>query len=369
LLDNYGPDSFAWLDGDTGFVTAGVAARVAVDAAASLLETMHVVRSGDLPQNAGPRLVGALPFDTETDGPPELILPARIVTRDDDGRVWSTTIEGFEPAPRSPRATEPTSEFVICAPSARADWYRMVRRALDAVESDEVEKVVLARRVDVDADRPFDVAGILRQLRATQPGSVVYAHDGFVGASAELLVRRTGARVVARPMAGTGDDPAALLASAKDAHEHRVVVDALLGALRSLCRDLDADGPVAVRLPHVTHLATTITGTLCDTAVTTLDLVQRLHPTPAVGGWPAAPAQQLIRTLEPEGRGRYAGPCGWIDARGDGEFVVALRCAEVVGRHARCYAGAGIVAGSEPEAEFSETQAKLQPMLRVLIRP
>ena len=124
-----------------------------------------------------------------------------------------------------------------------------------------------------------------------------------------------------------------------------------------------------MRFANVTHLATTIRGCLTDRDVTALDLVDRLHPTPAVGGWPTDPARRLIQELEGRDRGRYAGACGWVDAHGDGEFVVALRCAEIDGAHARCFAGAGIVAGSEPGAEWAETQAKLQPMLGALVRP
>jgi isochorismate synthase EntC len=170
-------------------------------------------------------------------------------------------------------------------------------------------------------------------------------------------------------MAGTGTDVEALRASEKDAREHGYVVDAITAKLHDVCTDLDANGPAAIPFASVVHLATTIEGTLTDPGVTALDLVRRLHPTPAVGGWPSDAALEMIRVLEGRDRGRYAGPCGWIDAHGDGAFVVALRCAELEGAHARLFAGAGIVAGSDPAAEWAETQAKLQPMLRVLVRP
>ena len=144
--------------------------------------------------------------------------------------------------------------------------------------------------------------------------------------------------------------------------------DAIVETLSAVCARPEVVGPAALRFPNVTHLATTIRAELTDPRLTALDLVARLHPTPAVGGWPPEPARRLICELEGE-RDNYAGPCGWVDARGDGEFVVALRCAQVTGAHARCYAGAGIVAGSQPAAEWAETQAKLQPMLRALVRP
>jgi isochorismate synthase len=244
----------------------------------------------------------------------------------------------------------------------------MVQRALVAIGSGRVEKVVLARDVIVDAAESFDVVDVIRSLHATQPGCTVYASDGFVGASPELLVRRTGRSVTARPMAGTGTSVEALLASEKDAREHRYVVDAITASLREVCTGVEARGPDAIPFASVVHLATTINASLADPGVTALDLVGRLHPTPAVGGWPTDTAVAMIRELEGRDRGRYAGPCGWTDANGDGEFVVALRCAEIDGAHARLFAGAGIVGGSEPSAEWAETQAKLQPMLRALAR-
>ena len=134
------------------------------------------------------------------------------------------------------------------------------------------------------------------------------------------------------------------------------------------CADFRASGPAPVALTDVTHLATTITAHLRDPDVSAVDLALALHPTPAVAGTPRAAALAAIRRLEPTPRDRYAGPCGWVDARGDGEFVVALRGAQIEGTRARLHAGAGIVAGSHAAAEWAETQAKLEPMLRALIR-
>jgi menaquinone-specific isochorismate synthase len=236
------------------------------------------------------------------------------------------------------------------------------------IEAGTLEKIVLARAVDVAADRPFDVRSVCAQLRRTQPGCVVYAHGGFVGASPELLVRKRGTDVVSRPLAGTGEDAQHLLASAKDAHEHRIVVDAVAASLRDLCANVQIHGPAPLELADVTHLATTLTGH-ARAGTTIANLLRSLHPTPAVAGTPRTVALETIHRLEPVERDRYAGPCGWIDERGDGEFVVALRCAHLDGTTARCYAGAGIVAGSQPDAEWAETEQKLEPMLRVLVRP
>jgi menaquinone-specific isochorismate synthase len=366
LLDHLGPGGFAWFDGErTGFVTAGVVDRFPLRRAAATLDAINHVRDAGAPIAAGPRAFGALAFEGDGD----LILPSRIVARDVDGRAWRTTIEGTD-APHTlhvPNA-RPT-EFAVRSRVDVDEWRARLEHGLAAIDAGEIEKVVLAREVDIEADAPFDVVDILDTLRATQPGCIVYATDGFVGASPELLVRRVGCEVTSRPMAGTGDDPATLLASTKDAHEHRIVVDAIAAALRDRCDAVHCEGPSAVRFATVTHLATTIRGRLMDPEVRVTDLVELLHPTPAVAGWPARPARTMIRTLEGHDRGRYAGACGWVDANGDGEFVVALRCAQLDGSNARLYAGAGIVAGSEPGAEWAETQAKLQPMLRALVRP
>jgi len=219
------------------------------------------------------------------------------------------------------------------------------------------------------------IASRPRGLVASQPGSFVYASQGFVGASPELLVRRVGTVVESRPVAGTtvADSDAALLAlaaSVKDTREHRFVVDGIVDVLAPRCDELHADAvpDVAVFGP-VAHLATPIRGRLAAPAPTALELAQLLHPTPAVGGTPRRAALDAIRALGGFDRGRYAGPVGWVDARGDGEWAIALRGAELDGARARLVAGAGIVAGSDPDAEWAETQAKLEPMLRALVVP
>jgi isochorismate synthase EntC len=166
---------------------------------------------------------------------------------------------------------------------------------------------------------------------------------------------------------GAADD---LGRSEKDAWEHRLVVAAILDVLRSRCDEVDAPAePEVDEFADVAHLATPIHGTLRSPAPDTLELVRALHPTPAVAGTPTRVALDSIDRLEPVDRGRYAGPVGWVDADGDGEWAVALRGAAIDGTRAVLHAGAGIVAGSDPDAEWEETGAKLDPMLRALIRP
>jgi menaquinone-specific isochorismate synthase len=362
-------DGFAWLHHDTAIVTSGVAARVAVDEVDDVLASIALEGVDDVP-GTGPLAVGALPFDP--DGASELVVPAVVHSRV-DGRRFVTRLA---PAPTAGTRPAPPTRFTIAAPRTPVQWTAMVDAALDAIADGIVEKVVLAREVEIEGDAPFDPAAVVGRLVTQQPGSFVYAADGFVGASPELLVRRRGDTVESRPMAGTavadGDAASlrALAESVKDQREHGFVVDAITDALGAVCRELDVGTvPEVAVFGHVAHLATPFRGRLHDPSPTALELARRLHPTPAVGGTPTAAALALIRALEGFDRGRYAGPVGWVDARGDGEWAIALRGAELDGTRARLVAGAGIVSGSDPGAEWAETQAKLEPMLRALVRP
>ncbi len=375
LLHSLGTGGFAWLQADrgagSGFVTAGEVARVAPADVTELLARVDVDDRVSLP-GTGAIAVGALPFDPAAGG--ELVVPARVYGVGPDGRPWATEIGPAAVAPVA-RVDAPT-RFEVRAVDTRDGWGGAVEAILREIAAGRVEKVVLAREVVVEADEPFALPSVLGRLRAQQPGCYVYAAGDLVGASPELLVRRTGSVAESRPMAGTvardaGDAAVAALAeSVKDAAEHQFVVDAIVDALRDRCRSLDiAVTPEIARFSSVAHLVTPIRAVLSDPAPSALELARLLHPTPAVGGTPRAAALALIRELESRDRGRYAGPVGWVDARGDGEWAVALRGAEVHGATAVLRAGAGIVAGSDPASEWAETEAKLEPMLRALVRP
>ncbi len=369
-LGDLGPDGFAWLRADgSGFVTSGVAARITPAEAAELASRFGVDAIA----------VGALPFD----GDGELVVPARVARFARDGETtrfelgtqgsWIVAPRRLSLVHRVPR------RFTLEARQDLSAWDAIVAAALAAIDRGGLEKVVLAREVVVEADTPFEVPTILDRLAATQPGCFVYADAGFVGASPELLVRRRGLSVTCRPMAGTiarhedpDDDEAAiarLCSSRKDDVEHRLVVDAVRAVLSTRCDSLTVGEPEPRRFTTVTHLTTTIEAALRDPQTSALDLARELHPTPAVGGSPRAAALATIARLETFDRGNYGGPVGWLDANGDGEFAVALRCAQISGGRARLLAGAGIVEGSDPDAEWTETQAKLEPMLRALVRP
>jgi menaquinone-specific isochorismate synthase len=253
-----------------------------------------------------------------------------------------------------------------------------VAAARDAICAGRLRKVVLARDVLVEADRPLDTWAILRRLRASFGSSYLYSVDGYVGASPELLVSRVGDMVRSHPLAGTAPrtgDPgtdarlaAGLLASAQ--HEHRVTIDMVHERLLPFCSYLDEEAePSIVTVANVQHLGTMLEGRLSSPPAHVLDLVGVLHPTPAVGGWPTAEALALIAELEGMQRGRYAGPVGWFDRHGHGHLAVGIRGAELAGCRARLFAGVGVVADSDPAAELAETQAKLQAMLSVIVRP
>ena len=363
-----GPGGFAWFAEGFGLATSGVAARVSVaDAAAALADI-----AGDDPlaePGTGPLAVGALGFD----GHGELVIPARIAGRTAGGLSWVTQIgpadDDAEGWPATPLPAPGRTD--------RRTWTAAVEEALARIDDGRLAKVVLAREVTADLGRPLDAASVLAKLRREQPECFTYAAGSYVGASPELLARRRGLEVVSRPMAGTvaqGGDPgadrrlvAAMAASAKEQAEHRLVVDDVRAKLARLGnRHAETDGPDVVRLSTVAHLATTVRCRLTDRSTSALDVAARLHPTPAVAGVPEAAALAAIAELEGFDRGLYAGPVGWIDARGDGDWAVALRSATLDGTRARLVAGAGIVAGSDPDAEWDETEAKLAAMRSAL---
>ena len=259
-----------------------------------------------------------------------------------------------------------------------ADYAKAVGAAVERIRAGELRKVVLARTIEVEAGRLLDPLRLAQRLRAVDPDAyafVVPTPDGvMVGASPELLVSRHGREVRSNPLAGSAPrsgDPEedranadALVASSKDREEHAIVVEAVAEALGPFCETLRQDAePVLLSTANVWHLSTRFDGTLRDPAPNALELVAALHPTPAVCGTPREVADALIAELEPFDRGCYAGPVGWMDANGDGEWAIALRCAELRGAHATLYAGAGIVGDSIPDREVDETERKFRAFL------
>jgi menaquinone-specific isochorismate synthase len=339
----------------------------------------------------GPVAFGSFTFDSASDGS-VLVVPETIIGRR-GSRAWLTTIrplaagrtpQGLPSWPASGRpggapALRPTPADIrwhdgsLTAPG----WERAVAAAVRHIRAGQLSKVVLARDLYATAARDLDIRVILRRLTERYPDCYTFACANLVGATPELLIRRQDDDVSSLVLGGTaprGRDAAedarlgaALLASAKEREEHQYAVVGVRSVLAARCDRLQVDpGPSLMRFANVQHLATWITGRLdggqpaADQSV--LALADALHYTPAVCGTPAEAAMELIRDLEAMDRGRYAGPVGWVDARGNGEWGIALRCAEVDGRRARLFAGCGIVAGSDPAAELAETQAKFAAM-------
>lgn len=310
----------------------------------------------------------------DSPGDSVLVVP-RVLMGRKDGVSWATTVDGARaPAPRpvaGPRGLRYRDGAVDDAAHRRA-----VAAAVARIRAGELRKVVLARDLVAEADAPLDERQLLVRLAAGYPTCWVFAVGGLVGATPELLLRRDRETVSALPLAGTvwpgrgGGDAAGLarelLGSAKERAEHGYAVRSLAEALAPYCAELEVPAePSVLHLPNVAHLATLVQGRLNgDTPL--LELAGRVHPTAAVGGWPPAPAARLIGELEGMDRGRYLGPVGWLDDRGNGELGVALRCAQVDGATARLFAGGGIVADSDPATEAAEVTAKLRPIRSAL---
>ncbi|HVB94126.1 MAG TPA: isochorismate synthase [Acidimicrobiales bacterium] len=344
---------------------------------------------------------GALPFDRSE--PTSLVVPEVIYERRPGGEQWVTVVgRAFIGDPRDeltagsrdraapvvnlhPDADPSTDEAVVRPLSSDDEFIGIVGEAVASLERGELTKVVLARQVDVGFARPIDIPALLERWRAMEPNCTVFSMptpDGqFVGASPELLVERHGDQVHCRPLAGTTGqmsdlDAADFRSSSKETLEHRLVAEAIGGALAPLCSSLDVPAePSLVRLHNIIHLGTAIHGVLLrrpapgdpDGGVpTALHLVSALHPTPAVGGVPTDRAVDTIGKLESDLRGTYAGPVGFVDANGDGRWVVGIRAATLRGSTARLAAGVGIVSGSEPTAELAETSLKFTAVFDAL---
>jgi isochorismate synthase len=320
-----------------------------------------------------PVAVGALPFDTEA--APHVVLP--------DAARWSGPLSAY---PRRPVGAAVSVEPI----PSRAGYALAVASAVESLKAGELRKVVLARALRLTMAAPVEVRTLLANLVSDNAAGFTYAVDlpaetgrrTLVGATPEMLLSRTGTTVVANPLAGSiprDPDPEkdhangqALLASVKDHEEHRVVVEAVADALRPFCRTLDVPAePSLISTTAVWHLSTRVTGELRDLNISSLRLASALHPTPAVCGAPAPEARATITALEPFDRGFYAGAIGWCDADGDGQWVVGIRCAELVEpvtgpSTMTLYSGAGIMPASVPESEVTETSAKFQTLLRAM---
>lgn len=332
----------------------------------------------------GPRLlIGALPFDREQ--PDALFQPLHVVRSSTPPQTWNARHDCLQPSGDS------RSHWTITAQPTPSEYSsavtRAVARILDISSEDAApRKVVLSRSLLLRSTSPVDPQQLAKRLAHDRSVTTFIVQlprmtDGtarsLVGATPELLVSKTGARVISHPLAGSAKrlrsiaedqrTARALLASEKDQREHRAVVEAILDTLSPYCASLSSPaGPRLRSTATMWHLGTRIEGELKDPQTPCVALAAALHPTPAVCGTPRDWAERAIRSLETVDRGFYAGAVGWTDAQGDGAWYVSIRCAEVAGCDVRLYAGAGIVAGSDPAAETRETAAKFGALLHAL---
>jgi menaquinone-specific isochorismate synthase len=340
----------------------------------------------------GPVAFAALPFDPAA--PARLVIPRFVAGRAEDGTRWLTTVTDlssghpdgadtpalFESDPSAEHQLDP-GVISVSATRSPSEWCEALTSGRDRLRaSQSLDKFVFAREVVVEFERPVPRRTLLDRLRRSYPSCYITSVGSMIGASPELLLSRTGDIVRSRPMAGTAPrsaDPttdsrlaAGLLASTKDRHEHQITIDMVHDTLLPWCSYLDAEAePSIVAMANVQHLATYLEGRLSSPPASVIELLRALHPTPAVGGSPTDEALGLIRELEGLDRGAYAGPVGWVDHRGNGEWAVGIRSAELDGNRARVFAGVGVVADSDPDAELAETRSKLQAILSVLVRP
>ena len=379
LNDVAGGDGYLFVRDGVGFAGQGIAHSVSADTAADFLRTIDHDNQTSL--DVGPIAIGNIAFQRMA--PATLVIPRKVVGKDEAGNCWITTIDDAPPTISPALASQPKPSTFNVEPITPIETYKKaVLAARDAVRSGAITKAVIAREIRVTSSIPIDVHAVLLRLRATFARSYRYSINGFIGASPELLVEVKGDRIRSHPLAGTTprtgdpktDDELArkLIASMKDQVEHRVVIDVIHEMLLPWCSYLDWEPePSVLQVANVQHLGTLIEGHLSAIRPSVMEIVRTLSPTPALGGHPRDAALTLIAEVEELDRGPYGGAVGWVDGSGNGTWAVAIRCAELSDDRltARLIAGGGIVAASDPDAELAETQAKFQAMLSAIVRP
>ncbi|MGN6722119.1 MAG: isochorismate synthase [Marmoricola sp.] len=385
LLDLLTDDApMTWIRRGEGFVSLGVAASFRSsgksrfdEASAWWHEVVRVAAVADEVGLPGTGLVSLASFAfADTPGDSVMVVPSVVVGRRGE-RFWLTTIGEVPSSPPTleaqPTPPAPVDLSYADGSLSGAEWEGVVWEAVLLLNAGDLDKVVLARDLIATAAEPIDVRWPLRRLGTTYDMCWTFHVDGLFGATPELLVRREKGLVTSRVLAGTirrtGNDEhdlrlaATLARSSKDLEEHEYAVRSVADALAPYCSSMNVpEAPFVLHLPNVMHLATDVAGVAHDGGGTVLDLAAALHPSAAVGGTPTKVALELIAEIEGIDRGRYAGPVGWVDAHGDGEFGIALRSGLLEGNQVRLFAGCGIVAGSDPEAELAESQAKFVPV-------
>jgi len=381
-------DAYAWVRRGEGLVGWGEVVRHKASSIADAQAWWHdlsaqvtaVVEVPDAPAGVGLVAFGSFVFDPSSAVSSTLVVPQLVVGRR-AGRTWMTAIGTAEevaalrPPTRGEPVRPPRRVGFADGTLREPDWQRAVAEAVRRIGAGTLDKVVLARDLLATAADDLDPRWLAGHLAENYPSCWTYLLDGLVGATPELLVRREAGLATSRVLAGTlrrSGHPeqdlalaAALARSSKDLEEHEYAVASVASGLAGYCSGMNVpEAPYVLELPNVLHLATDVTGVAAPTA-DALTLAAALHPTAAVCGTPTEVARTTLAELEQLDRERYAGPVGWIDGRGDGEWGIALRCGQISEtdpRQIRLFAGCGIVAGSDPAAELAEAAAKLVPM-------
>jgi menaquinone-specific isochorismate synthase len=328
----------------------------------------------------GPILFGSFSFDPNEKS--ILVIP-EIILGKKAGKSWVTWI-GNDTQPNFSTISNslPSGEITWSNGAlSESQWKDQVSFAVDSIKQNKLEKVVLARDQVAASTVAINTRGLLQRLEIEYPSTWLFLVDGLIGATPELLVRLSKSLVTSRVLAGTirktGNEDrdlalaASLAKSSKDLEEHEYAVRSVADALAPFCSSTNVpESPFVLHLSNVMHLATDVTGVLNDSAkqADIFTLIQQLHPSAAVCGTPTNAAKKFIIDFEKMNRERYAGPVGWIDANGDGEIAIALRCGQLSqdNKSIRIFAGCGVVAGSDPANELAESQAKLMPMRTAL---
>ena len=381
--------STTWIRGGEGLVGFGVYKKFEVSGEDRFKEAhkwwQQILAEFTIQNNVhgigtGPILFTSFAFDPKDTS--ELIIP-KIIIGQRNGKSWITWIgDQKQPDIRKIEISSQSGEITWANGTVEEEkWRNQVSKAIDAIKSGRLEKVVLARDLKANSTTKIDLNNLLQKLEIEYPSTWVFLVDGLVGATPELLVRLNKSLITSRVLAGTiqktGNEDrdlalaASLAKSSKDLEEHEYAVKSVADSLAPFCSSTNVpESPFVLHLSNVMHLATDVTGVLNDSTkqADIFTLIENLHPTAAVCGTPTNVAKKLISGLETMNRSRYAGPVGWIDAQGDGEIAIALRCGELSdgNKSIRIFAGCGIVAGSDPITEYAESQAKLMPMRTAL---
>lgn len=380
-------EHYSWVRGGEGLVGWGEYASIKVSGRDRFdqvrtwwhqhLETFQVANAVH-GSGTGPVLFTSFSFDRNEES--VAVIP-RVVVGKKGANSWITWVgDDAQPVITETATNFSSQEFSWSNGTlSEEEWQSRVADAISKIEDSRIDKVVLARDLVAMTTSAIDSRPILQKLATNYPATWVFSVDGLIGATPELLLRLSRGMVTSRVLAGTipktGDDAkdlalaASLARSSKDLEEHEYAVRSVAEALEPFCSSTNVpDAPFVLHLANVMHLATDVTGALIESAkhVDAFALLKSLHPSAAVCGTPRNIAFDVIDEIEGMNRGRYAGPVGWIDARGDGELGIALRSGQITDNSIRIFAGCGIVAGSNPVIELAESAAKFEAMRSAL---